>query len=136
MLILPQCSSKYKLCMLQFPLFVIGTTLYINMSALPFGLVFSVLLTNVLLKLTCLLFYVDMRMTLNNVYMLQESLILCKHWHIVLSLILKKKHNFQHFLLYTYCRNTYPKGRALMLMYRVVPITGTVCVSSDVQTQK
>jgi len=25
--------------------------------------------------------------------------------------------------LYTYCRNTYPKGRALMKMYRVVPQT-------------
>jgi len=30
------------------------------------------------------------------------------------------KTQFQTFLLYTYCRNTYPKGRALMKMYRVV----------------
>jgi len=29
----------------QFPLFVIGTTLYMCMSAFPFGLVFSLLLT-------------------------------------------------------------------------------------------
>jgi len=26
-----------------------------------------------------------------------------------------------NFLLYTYCRNIYPKGRALMKMNRVVP---------------
>jgi len=29
------------------------------------------------------------------------------------------KTQFQTRLLYTYCRNTYPKGRALMKMYRV-----------------
>jgi len=33
------------------------------------------------------------------------------------------KTQFQTFLLYTYCSNTYPKGRALIQMYRVVPIT-------------
>jgi len=33
------------------------------------------------------------------------------------------KTQFQTFLLYTYCSNTYPKGRAIMKMYRVVPIT-------------
>jgi len=27
------------------------------------------------------------------------------------------------FLQYTYCRNTYPKGRALMKMHSVVPHT-------------
>jgi len=29
------------------------------------------------------------------------------------------KTQFQTRLLYTYCRNTYPKGRALMKSYRV-----------------
>ena len=34
----------------------------------------------------------------------------------------KGKHNLI-FLLYTYCRNIYPKGRSIMKMYRVVPQT-------------
>jgi len=33
------------------------------------------------------------------------------------------KTQFQTCLLYTYCRNTYTKGRALVNMYRVVPKT-------------
>jgi len=33
---------------------------------------------------------------------------------------IKGKNTFRHILLYTYCRNTYPKGRALMKMHRVV----------------
>jgi len=34
-----------------------------------------------------------------------------------------KENTISNILLYTYCRNTYPKGRALMKMYRAVPIT-------------
>jgi len=41
-------------------------------------------------------------------YMLKESLILCKHGNISLSLNLKET-QFQTFLLYTYYKNTYPK---------------------------
>ena len=48
---------------------------------------------------------------LKHLYMLQESLILCKHGYIYWSLILKGKN--QTFLLYTFCRNTYPKGEHL-----------------------
>ena len=41
-----------------------------------------------------------------------------------------RKTQFQTFLLYRYCRNTYPKGRALMKMYIVVPQTkrGNSCL--------
>ena len=46
--------------------------------------------------------------------------ILCNHGNIVLFLTLKEN-TFQTLLLYTYCRNTYPKGRALTRTYRVVP---------------
>ena len=37
-------------------------------------------------------------------------------WH-------KRHTQFKTCLLYRYCRNTYPKGRTLMQMYRVVPKT-------------
>ena len=36
---------------------------------------------------------------------------------------MKGKHNFKLFYYIHNCRNTYPKGRALMQMYRVVPKT-------------
>ena len=50
--------------------------------------------------------------------------ILCKHGNILVSFLnIKGKNNFKHFLLYTYGRNTYQKGTALMKMYRVVPQT-------------
>ena len=44
-------------------------------------------------------------------------------WKYIGALNIKGKHNFKPVLLYTYCRNTYPKERALIKMYRVVPIT-------------
>ena len=44
-------------------------------------------------------------------------------WKYIGVLNIKGKHNFKPFLLYTYCINTYPKERALIKMYRVVPIT-------------
>ena len=53
--------------------------------------------------------------------MLLESLILCKHGNILLSLTLKE--NTISNIFTNTCRNTYPKGRALMKMYRVVPQT-------------
>ena len=59
-------------------------------------------------------------------YMLQESHILCKHGNILLFLTLKENTISNIFTIYsynTYCRNTYPKGRALMKMYGVVPQT-------------
>ena len=61
---------------------------------------------------------------LKHFYMLLESLILCEHGNILLSLT-SKENTISFFLLYTctHCRNTYPKGRALMKMYRVVPQT-------------
>jgi len=34
---------------------------------------------------------------------------------------IKGKNTFRHILQYTCCRNTYPRGRALMKMHRVVP---------------
>ena len=44
-------------------------------------------------------------------------------WKYIIVLHIKGKNNFKHFLLYTYGRNTYQKGTALMKMYRVVPQT-------------
>jgi len=38
---------------------------------------------------------------------------------IILLSLTFKENQFQTLLLCTYCRNTYPKGRALMTMYRV-----------------
>ena len=55
--------------------------------------------------------------------MLSESLILCKHESVLLSLTLKKNTISNIFLLYIHCRNAYTKGKALMKMYRVVPQT-------------
>ena len=45
----------------------------------------------------------------------QSCTISCRQTNHKYSIILdiKRKHNFKHFLLYTYCRNTNPKGRAL-----------------------
>ena len=83
---------------IKFPLFVIGTTLYICMSNLPLGQVSSLLLTK---KTTMFTVYVDMRIlidkSLKHFYMLQESLILCKHGNILLSLKWKGKHNLKLF---------------------------------------
>ena len=72
-------------------------------------------------KLPCLLLYVDMRILIDKSISicLKESLIICTHGNVLLSLTLKKT-QFQTILLYTYCRNTYPKGRALMKMNRVI----------------
>ena len=53
---------------------------------------------------------------LKHFYMLQESLILCKHGNILLSLTLKKK-TIQTVLLYTYCRNTYQQGSKHLQTY-------------------
>jgi len=46
-------------------------------------------------------------------------------WNYVNFLNIKGKHNFKQFY-YTKCRNTNPKGRSLMKMYRVVPQTKRV----------
>ena len=42
----------------------------------------------------------------------QSCTISCRQTNHKYSIILdiKRKHNFKHFLLYTYCRNTNPKG--------------------------
>jgi len=47
-------------------------------------------------------------------------------WKYIGVLSIKGKTQFQTVLPYTYCRNTYPKRKAIMKMYRVVPITKIV----------
>ena len=60
-----------------------------------------------------LLVIIVCRVTPDNVqeyqhfYMLKESLKLCKHRHILLSLTFKKKNTFSNCLLCTHYRNTY-----------------------------
>ena len=66
----------------------------------------------------CLLFYVNMHnlidKALKQFYMLQESLILCKHGNILLSLTLKKKFKLVYYIHIHNCRNTYQQGSKLL----------------------
>ena len=52
-----------------------------------------------------------------------ESHILCKHGNILVSLTLKENTISKSYTIYIYCRDTYPKGKPLMKIYRVVPQT-------------